>query len=191
MFIQVRSFQSTNVKPDNVFVNYTDSEVGFSDVQLGDFGGTYPADSKYAKEGTPIGASMWTGPEVIMETPWNTATDICLIYGGNFNLFRPRTIPCGHEQYELEVLKRQFQYFGPFPVKYEEIASQETVTAILYLMHKIPCAKTRPFRRTMERERVKRAKEFIGKIMMMDWRDKPTVKELLEDEWFKEDGMGE
>jgi hypothetical protein len=25
------------------------------------------------------------------------------------------------------------------------------------------------------------------KIMKMDWRDRPTVKELLEDEWFKED----
>jgi serine/threonine protein kinase len=48
----------------------------FSDVQLGDLGGAYPADSEYAKEGTPVGAPMWTSPEVIMETPWNTATDI-------------------------------------------------------------------------------------------------------------------
>jgi hypothetical protein len=112
---------------------------------------------------------------------------ISLIYGGNFNLFRPRTVPYGHEEYGLEVLKRQHQYFGPFPPKYEEIASQETITAILYLMHEIPQSKTTPFLWTTEREVCKKDKEFIVKIMKMDWRDRPTVKELLEDEWFKED----
>jgi hypothetical protein len=49
---------------------------GFQTFQLGDLGGTYPADSKYAKEGMPVGAPMWASPEVIMETPWNTTTDI-------------------------------------------------------------------------------------------------------------------
>lgn len=61
---------------DNVLVNYVDDDVRFSHIQLGDLGGSYPADSKYAKEGTPVRAPMWTSPEVIMETPWNTATDI-------------------------------------------------------------------------------------------------------------------
>ena len=88
----------------------------------------------------------------------------------------------------MEVLKRQFQYFGPFPGKYDEIASQETVTAILYLMHEIPQSKTTPFYRTTEKEVGKKDKDFIGKVMMMDWRDRPTAKELLEDEWFREDG---
>jgi len=50
--------------------------VRFSGVQLGDLGGSYPADSKWAREGTPVGAPMWSSPEVIMETRWNTATDI-------------------------------------------------------------------------------------------------------------------
>jgi len=57
-------------------VNYKEGEIRFSDVQLGDLGGTYRADSKYATSGTPVGAPMWSSPEVIMETPWNTATDI-------------------------------------------------------------------------------------------------------------------
>lgn len=57
-------------------MNYREGDIRFSDVQLGDLGGTYPTDSKYAKEGTPVGAPMWTSPEVIMETSWNTATDI-------------------------------------------------------------------------------------------------------------------
>ncbi|KAF4627689.1 hypothetical protein G7Y89_g10467 [Cudoniella acicularis] len=187
------------VHTDNVLVNYREGGIRFSDVQLGDLGGTYPSDSKFAKGGTPVGAPMWTSPEVIMETPWNTATDIwsfgtvliSLIYGGNFNLFRPRTVPYGHEEYGLEVLKRQFQYFGPFPGKYEEIANPETVSAILYLMQEIPQSKTTPFSRTTEKEVCIKDKEFIGKIMMMDWRDRPTAEQLLEDEWFKEDTADE
>ncbi|EGC45357.1 serine/threonine protein kinase [Histoplasma capsulatum var. duboisii H88] len=188
----------TDVKLDNVFVNYNRHDTNglrFSDVQLGDLGGTYPADSNWARKGTPVGAPMWSSPEVIMETPWNTATDIwsfgavliSLIYGGNFNLFRPKTVPYGHEEYGLEVLKQQFRYFGPFPGKYEEIAGPMTVKAILYLMQEIPQSKTTPFYRTTEKEVCKKDKEFIGKIMMMDWRDRPTAGKLLEDEWFKEE----
>ena len=96
-------------------------------------------------------------------------------------------MPYGDEEYGLEVLKRQFRYFGPFPAKYEEIASPETVTAILYLMQEIPQSQMTSFRRTTEREVCGKDKEFIGKIMMMDWRDRPTAKDLLEDEWFEED----
>jgi hypothetical protein len=116
---------------------------------------------------------------------------ISLIYGGNFNLFRPRTVSYGHEEYGLEVLKRQFRYFGPFPAKYEEIASPETIAAILYLMEEIPQSQTTPFHRTTEKEVCKKDKEFIGKIMMLDWRDRPTARVLLENEWFKEDGKEE
>ena len=65
-----------DVKPDNVFVNFREGDIRFSDVQLGDLGGTYPADSKYAQKGTLVGSPMWTSPEVLLETPWNTATDI-------------------------------------------------------------------------------------------------------------------
>ena len=110
-----------------------------------------------------------------------------LIYGGNFNLFLPETVSFGHEEYGLEVLKRQFQYFGPFPAKYEEIASPETIAAVLYLMEEIPQSKTTPFHRTTEKEVCKKDKEFIGKIMTLDWRDRPTAGELLGNEWFKED----
>ena len=66
----------TDVKLDNVFVNYREGDIRFLDVQLGDFGGRYTEDSKYAKDGTPVGAPMWSSPRVIMETSWNTATNI-------------------------------------------------------------------------------------------------------------------
>ncbi|KAL2068653.1 hypothetical protein VTL71DRAFT_14990 [Oculimacula yallundae] len=190
-----KCYVHTDVKLDNVLVNYREGDIRFSDVQLSDLGGACPANSKYARAGTPVGAPMWTSPEVIMETPWNTATDIwsfgtvliSLIYGGNFNLFRPRTVSSGHEEYGLEVLKQQFRYFGPFPAKYEEIASSQTIAAILYLMEEIPQSQTTPFNRTTTKEVCKEDRELIGKIMMLDWRDRPTAGELLENEWFKED----
>ncbi|KAK6579505.1 hypothetical protein PZA11_008011 [Diplocarpon coronariae] len=189
-------FVHTDVKPDNILVNYREGEIRFSDVQLSDLGGTSPADGPAARAGTPIGAPIWTSPEVLMETPWNSATDIwsfgavliSLIYGGNFNLFRPRHVACGHEEYGLEVLKQQFRYFGPFPAKYEEIARPPTIAAILYLMDTIPPAHTTPFHRTTATEVGLADKEFLGKIMQLDWRDRPTAAVLLEDEWFTDDG---
>lgn len=116
---------------------------------------------------------------------------ISLIYGGNFNLFRPRAISSDHEEYGLEVLKQQFRYFGPFPAKYQEVASPETIAAILYLMEEIPQSQTTPFHRTTEREVCKEDKKFIGKMMMLDWRDRLTAGQLLEDDWFNEDKMEE
>lgn len=128
-----------------------------------------------------------SGKSSIKEMPNTYSQLISLIYGGDFNLVRPRTVPYGHEEYNLEVLKQQFRYFGPFPAKYEEIASPETVTAILYLMHEIPQSQTTPFSRTTEREVSLKDKEFISEIMKLDWRDRPTAQELLKDRWFQDD----
>ena len=109
---------------------------------------------------------------------------ISLIYGGNFNLFRPCTVSIGHAEYGLEVLKRQIQYFGPFSARYEDISSPETITAIVYLMYEIPQSWTTPFSRTTEREVCYEDKKFIEKTMMLDWRDRPSAGDLLDDEWF-------
>jgi serine/threonine protein kinase len=43
---------------------------------LGDLGGTSHVASEYAKTGAPVGAPMWSSPEVLMEAPWDTSTDI-------------------------------------------------------------------------------------------------------------------
>lgn len=115
----------TDVKPGNVLVNQKrdSSDIRFSEVQLGDFGGSYHHESEWAKSATPIGAPMWSSPEVLMEIPWNTAADIwsfgtlviSLIFGGDFNIFRPKTACYGDEDYNVEVVQSQFRYFGPFP----------------------------------------------------------------------------
>ena len=111
---------------------------------------------------------------------------ISLIHGGDYNLFRPHNVRKGDEEYGLEVLKQQFRYFGPFPKKYDEIASRETTENVVYLMHVIPPSEAIPFSMVNEQQICKKDKNFIGKMMMMDWRDRATAKDLLDDDWFKD-----
>lgn len=92
-----------------------------------------------------------------------------------------------HEEYVMRVILKQFRYFGPFPAKFEEIASPEIVRSLWWLMQKIPREKTTPFTRTTEREIIKTDNVFISKIMQLDWRDRSTAEGLLEDEWSSDD----
>lgn len=99
-----------DVKLDNILVNYGDGDIQFSDVQLPDLGGTQPIDSKYARERTPVGAPMWTSPEVIMETPWNTATDIWsfgTVVGSPPHFPGPANPPCVADKSDL---RWEFQF---------------------------------------------------------------------------------
>ncbi|KAK5629558.1 hypothetical protein RRF57_005273 [Xylaria bambusicola] len=105
--------------------------------------------------------------------------------GDNHNIFRPKNIEYCDEAYNLEVVKSQFRYFGSFPGKVKEIFNDETVRSIIILMHMIPEDKMTPFKYVTERETAKEDKEFVLRIMHMDWRDRPTAKELLQDEWFR------
>lgn len=82
---------------------------------------------------------------------------------------------------------QQFRYFGPFPAKIAEIADHETVQSILLIMENIPKERTTPFQRTAEREVSKTDNVFISKMMKMDWRDRPTAREVFADEWWNDD----
>jgi len=187
----------TDVKLDNVFVNLSEGDNRFSEVQLGDLGGCSSIHSKWATSGTFVGTPMWTSPEVIMEMPWNTASDIwsfgtlliSLIYGGDFNLFRPK-MKRDDEEYSLGVLMRQYSYFAPFSPTIADIATPESGPTMLWLTQEIPPEKWTPFAWTTEREVVKRDKEFIGRFMKLDWRDRPTANEILEDKWWDDDDEG-
>ncbi|KAF2820206.1 kinase-like protein [Ophiobolus disseminans] len=188
-------FVHTDVNADNVFVNLQEGDVRFSDVQLGDLGGCYPAESDWATSGTMVGAPIWSSPEVLLEMPWNTATDIWsfgallinLIYGGHFNLFHPKELTRDNEHYVLGVVQEQFRFFGPFSAKITEIADLDTAQVFVYLMEQIPSEKLTPFSRIIKSEVSQRDNIFISKMMKFDWRDHPTAKRLLEDEWWKDD----
>ncbi|KAG5304690.1 hypothetical protein I7I50_04844 [Histoplasma capsulatum G186AR] len=69
-------FVHTDVKPDNVLVNYGVGDIRFTDVQLADMGSTVPANSAYAKDGDMIGAPIWRSPEAHLQIGWDTPTDI-------------------------------------------------------------------------------------------------------------------
>jgi hypothetical protein len=84
----------------------------------------------------------------------------------------------------LQILIKQHQFFGPFPLSYKEIADDETLVILIYVMHGEPREEMKPFRRVGEREISGEDKVFVLKDMKLDPRDRPTAKELLQDEWF-------
>ncbi|KFZ09115.1 hypothetical protein V501_05700 [Pseudogymnoascus sp. VKM F-4519 (FW-2642)] len=180
----------TDIKPDNVLVNHG-QHTRFADVELADCGNTVHVDSIFAKDRDIIGAPIWRSPEAQLQIGWGTPTDIwsfgtmliTLIWGGNWFIFKP-DVPAGHEEYELKILMRQHQFFGPFPLSYKEIADNETLGILAHVMHGVPREKMKPFARITEQEISKENKAFILKIMKLDPRDRPTAKELLQDEWF-------
>ncbi len=58
----------TDVRPDNVLVNYSDSLIRFSKVQLCDCGGTYTTANPL-DEGHIIGATILRSPEAMLHLP--------------------------------------------------------------------------------------------------------------------------
>ncbi|KAF9253489.1 hypothetical protein DTO027I6_5923 [Penicillium roqueforti] len=110
-------FVHTDVKQDNILVNYgTEVEgVSFTDVQLADFGSTIPATSKYAYDENLIGAPIWRSPEAHLRIGWGISTDIwsfgtmliTLIYGDNYFMFKP-DVSADHDEYDHKIPTRQY-----------------------------------------------------------------------------------
>src|SRR5271170_4664053 len=88
--------------------------------------------------------------------------------------------------YNAKIVVHQHQWFGPFPISYKEIADEDTQKIIIGIMSMVPPEKLKPFRYVGEREICNADKAFVLKIMKLDPRDRPTARELLQDEWFTE-----
>jgi casein kinase II subunit alpha len=93
-----------------------------------------------------------------------------------------------HELYVDKILEKFHQYFGPYPATYMTLDGMNPdVLELLTEIHTtFPPEKRKPFQRVSRTEISHRDRDFICKIMKMDPRDRPTVQQLLEDEWFRE-----
>lgn len=76
-----------------------------------------------------------------------------------------------------------YKFFGPFPPNYSE--NPDTMTVINFINNSGPPEK--PFHLVTTREIPTADKKFILKVMKLDPRERPTVEELLDDEWFTEE----
>jgi hypothetical protein len=54
-------------------------------------------------------------------------------------------------------------------------------------MEMVPMDQLTPFAWVSEKEVCKQDNKLICKIMKLDWRERPSAKELLEDEWWTVD----
>ncbi|KAJ6156154.1 kinase-like protein [Penicillium chrysogenum] len=105
---------------------------------------------------------------------------ITLIYGSNFFMFKPDA-SADHCEYALGILTKQCQFFGPFPVSYQEIARPSTLNILMGIMGSLR-GKQKPFANISTEEVSSEDKKFIPKIMKLDPRDRPSAQQLLDDE---------
>lgn len=143
-----------------MLVNYGNGESRFEEVQLADFGSTVHVNSAHTLDGDSIGTPIFRSPEAHLQMRWDTATDIwsfgameslsthkassaffgltgiqliSLLYGEGFCIFKP-DVPVDHEDYDLKILMKHHQCFGPFPTSYDEIATPERQAFLLWVM---------------------------------------------------------
>ncbi|KAK3169422.1 hypothetical protein OEA41_008805 [Lepraria neglecta] len=184
----------TDIKPDNVLVNYGNDAARFSEVQLGDCGDVCRVDPNAGPlEGHIIGAAVFRSPEAMLNLRWGTPTDIwsfgatliSLIWGYNWHIFKPDNIEPDHEEYGLQVLVKQVSIFWAISSNFKEIADEERLGILTAVINHINDNKMwKPFSRAEDVELSEEDRNFIEKIMKLDPRDRPTAKELLQDEWF-------
>ncbi|KAK0115528.1 hypothetical protein ONS96_013982 [Cadophora gregata f. sp. sojae] len=183
-------FVHTDIKPNNVLVNYSNQSQRISDTCLADFGSTVREDSEYAREGFPIGTPIFRSPEAALRLKWDRATDIwsfgttliSMIWGLNWHIFKP-DVPTDHEHYELKILMKHCQFFGPYPSSYQKMTDEDTQKILAFVMEAVKDV-GKPFHLIRESEISKEDKAFVLKIMQLDPRDRPSAKQLLDDEWF-------
>ncbi|KAL2041988.1 hypothetical protein N7G274_005176 [Stereocaulon virgatum] len=193
-----RGYVHTDIKPDNVLVNNGTAPERFSEVQLGDCGDAFMVDPNASpfEEGHVIGAAIFRSPEAMLNLRWRAPTDIwsfgatliSLIWGNNWHIFKPTEVPFESDEYPIQVLIKQVSIFGPVPLSYGEIADNERLgilTAVINLINEHNLQ--RPFHLSADKELSKEDRTFICKIMKLDPRDRPTAKELLQDEWFRQE----
>jgi serine/threonine protein kinase len=103
---------------------------------------------------------------------------------GNWHPFSPK-VPADDIKHDRMVLERMHMCFGPFPVTYKTLADTKTILYLVDIMNSM--GQRKPFHMWKDPELEPEDKEFLGKVMKLDPRDRPTAKDLLNDKWLSEE----
>ena len=109
-----------------------------------------------------------------------------VIFGHHWHIFKPIDVEPDDVNYGFWILVEQVRHFGPVPLSYEEIANEDrlgNLTAAIDYVNENQLQL--PFSMSEDEELVKGDRDFIVKMMKLDPRDRPTAKDLLQDEWFQ------
>ncbi|KAG8532468.1 uncharacterized protein KY384_002345 [Bacidia gigantensis] len=182
-----RNFAHTDIRSDNIVVDF-DQHGSFSRIKVIDLGDSL--------ELTPTTHHEFSHPsyrpsESLFGMPWTTNVDLwalgTLIMWGltGARMFSPPELDEKDEMYTIMVLALQCAYFGPFPDKYVELAEQLTMEH-LHSMEGYVTQRggRRRHRHTLAVNMSKETITFLDKFMKLDPRDRPSAKELLQDQWF-------
>jgi serine/threonine protein kinase len=131
----------------------------------------------------------WCVPETLagLCLPQLTCSQILsLVHGNGYHHFDPgwEGIKPEEQDYEMTVLKRMYHSFGPFPPSIADILDPDTYEIVHFLNLQGP--PQRPLQRWSTKQIPSADNEFIRRLLKLDPRDRPTVEEILDDEWFAE-----
>ncbi|RMX97412.1 hypothetical protein D0867_05009 [Hortaea werneckii] len=185
-----------NIKPDNILLNYGQEGTTVVEAKLADYGDAYEADLTRHPHGAAhvIGAGIFRSPEVLLGLHLSTSTDIwsfgatliSLLWGRGFHIFKPVAgVTADDAEFPAHVLMEQARYFGPFPLRYQELLDEESESILAAIHVLIEQEGTRkPFLLVEDEEIQLEDKEFLCDIMRLDPLERPTASDLLKHRWF-------
>ncbi|KAI6906696.1 hypothetical protein KC318_g5337 [Hortaea werneckii] len=186
----------TDIKPDNILLNYGQEGTTVVEAKLADYGDAYEADLTRHPHGAAhvIGAGIFRSPEVLLGLHLSTSTDIwsfgatliSLLWGRGFHIFKPVAgVTADDAEFPAHVLMEQARYFGPFPLRYQELLDEESESILAAIHVLIEQEGTRkPFLLVEDEEIQLEDKEFLCDIMRLDPLERPTASDLLKHRWF-------
>ena len=111
---------------------------------------------------------------------------ISLIFGHHWHIFKPKDAGPDDKEYCFMILAEQVRRFGPVQLSYMEIVPPERQAALAGVIRYVKSNMSPlPFSMSADEELGEEVRDLIVKMMRFDPRDRPTAKELLQDQWFK------
>ena len=98
-------------------------------------------------------------------------------------MFSPPGMDETDEIYHTVILMLQCAYFGPFPDKYVELADDITIDDLNGIEGLVnQKGGRRSYRNTLTTYLSEETVDFLDKVMKLDPRDRPSPKELLQEQ---------